>query len=299
MLNGKILREGDITDGAEILAIEEREVRIRLGSDERTLRVGSTIVPGQSARPAMHIVRNTGQIQSAPEQARPITDQPDPVPALAGTDSPERVYKVRQGETISGIAETYLSGSVTRNQIVVALYEANPQAFSGNINTLRAGATLRIPDKHDMQRQSPGTATAEVVAQTDAWRNGSAQPARLADVATERQYGPVNYGETLSGIAERTLSEGVTMDQMMIALFEANPQAFDGNINALHEGAILRIPDDRELMRRPRRTASAEVVAQTVAWGNRSVQQARSEDVLSQVTASTFTSSHLLVPPFE
>ena len=42
------------------------------------------------------------------------------------------------------------------------------------------------------------------------------------------------------------------MNQMMLAIYEANPQAFAGNINYLKEGAILRIPADAELADRLR-----------------------------------------------
>jgi len=299
MLNGKVLREGDVLNGAEILAIAEREVRIRIGSDERILRVGSTVIPGQSRQPAMHIVRNTTPIRTAPEQARPTVAQPEQVPALAKTDAPERVHEVKQGETLSGIAEKYLSGDVTRNQVAIAVFAANPHAFRGNINALRAGVRLRIPAEQELERQTPATATAAVVAQTDSWRNASSKPVELAATPGEQQYGPVNYGETLSGIAEQTLRDGLTLDQMMIALFEANPQAFNGNINALREGALLRMPMDSELVHLAHRNASAEVVAQTTAWRNRFVQRARPEEVLSQVTASTILSNQVSIPPFE
>ncbi len=305
MLNGEVLREGDFTNGAEILAIGEREVRIRIGSEERSLRVGSTVAPGQSRQPAMHIVRNVKPPQIAPEQVPPTVTTPvapaalDQARTLAQADAPERVHPVKQGETLSGIAENYVSGETTRNQVVIALFRANPQAFSGNINALRAGAVLRIPDEQELQHQSPDTATAEVVAQTDTWRSGGEQPIRLAEVPSEDQYGPVNHGETLSGIAEHTLRDGITMDQMMIALFEANPQAFNGNINILHEGAILRIPGDNELLRQARDIATADVVAQTDAWRSGSLQQARSRTVLSRVTASNSASVPAFVPPFE
>ena len=32
---------------------------------------------------------------------------------------------------------------------MVAIYQSNPHAFVGNINVLRAGSTLRIPDAAD------------------------------------------------------------------------------------------------------------------------------------------------------
>ena len=180
-----------------------------------------------------------------------------------------------RGETLSGIAEHYLSNGVSLNQMMMALFQANPQAFSDNINVLHEGAVLRLPAGDALLRQAPETATANVVRQTDAWRDSGPQQARLAEVPGPESYGPVSSGETLSGIAERVLSDGVSMNQMMMALFEANPQAFSGNINVLYEGAVLRVPAGDELLRQVPEAATAEVVRQTDAWRAGSRQQAR------------------------
>ena len=63
------------------------------------------------------------------------------------------------------------------------------------------------------------------------------------------QYGPVKAGETLSKIAVGLDQTGAyTLDQTMLALLRANPDAFLGdNVNRLKQGAVLRIPggDDR------------------------------------------------------
>ena len=175
-------------------------------------------------------------------------------------------HAVKPGETLSGIAERYLSDGTTRNQIVVALFQANPEAFGGNINALRAGSVLRIPDERELRHPAPDTATAEVVAQTDAWRSSDQQPTTLASAPGERKYGPVESGETLSAIAAVVLRDGVTMNQMMIALFRANPQAFSNNINVLRQGATLHIPGENELRLQSPEIATAEVVRQTKAW---------------------------------
>src|SRR5690606_22004708 len=56
-------------------------------------------------------------------------------------------------------------------------YEANPEAFGGNINLLRAGATLRLPDAAALQALAVTAANAEVQRQADAWRDrASATP---------------------------------------------------------------------------------------------------------------------------
>ena len=57
-------------------------------------------------------------------------------------------------------------------------------------------------------------------------------------------YGPVQRGETLWAIAQRTRpGENVAMQQMMQAIFQANPRAFmRSNMDALMAGVTLQIP---------------------------------------------------------
>ncbi len=79
----------------------------------------------------------------------------------------------------------------------------------------------------------------------------AAQPAKAAAPAAaapkqpaEEQAGrTVKRGDTLSKIAGETKPEGVSLDQMLVALFRNNQDAFDGsNMNRLRVGRILNIP---------------------------------------------------------
>lgn len=50
-------------------------------------------------------------------------------------------------------------------------------------------------------------------------------------------------GDSLSKIANRTKAEGVSLDQMLVSLYRANPDAFIGeNMNRLRAGQILAVP---------------------------------------------------------
>jgi len=56
------------------------------------------------------------------------------------------------------------------------------------------------------------------------------------------------------------------LQRMMLAIFRANPGAFDGNINRLHLGALLTIPTESELSAISRAEAKREIHAQMAAW---------------------------------
>jgi pilus assembly protein FimV len=74
----------------------------------------------------------------------------------------------------------------------------------------------------------------------------------------------VKRGDTLGKIARANLQEGVNLDQMLVALFRNNKDAFDGgNMNRLKAGKILAIPDQQTVADINAREAHGEVVAQS------------------------------------
>ncbi|HQR52820.1 MAG TPA: FimV/HubP family polar landmark protein, partial [Burkholderiales bacterium] len=80
-------------------------------------------------------------------------------------------------------------------------------------------------------------------------------------------YGPVKAGDTLSGIARTSKPGDVSLDQMLVALFKSNPQAFAGkNMNRLKTGTILRMPDPSEVAATGPADASKEVKLQAANW---------------------------------
>ncbi|GAB4170488.1 MAG: hypothetical protein Fur0039_09950 [Rhodocyclaceae bacterium] len=77
----------------------------------------------------------------------------------------------------------------------------------------------------------------------------------------------VRRGETLHGIASAARSEGVALDQMLVAIFRANPGAFDGNMNRLRAGRILKIPQPEAAAAIPAPEARRVVLAQAADFG--------------------------------
>ena len=72
---------------------------------------------------------------------------------------------------------------------------------------------------------------------------------------------------TLRGIASRASSRGdADSERMMIAIFRANPKAFEGNINRLRLGAVLTIPSFPEVARISAADANHEIRLQMGTW---------------------------------
>jgi pilus assembly protein FimV len=77
----------------------------------------------------------------------------------------------------------------------------------------------------------------------------------------------VKKGEYLHRIALANLEPGVTLEQMLVALYRVNPEAFIGNnMNRLRQGAILRIPSAAEASALPQAEARQLFRAQSASW---------------------------------
>jgi pilus assembly protein FimV len=88
-----------------------------------------------------------------------------------------------------------------------------------------------------------------------------------AKPAAASEYGPIKRGETLSKIAASVKPDGVSLDQMLIAILRGNPDAFaNNNINRMKAGKMLRIPDKAELTAVTPQEAVKEVRLQATDW---------------------------------
>jgi pilus assembly protein FimV len=91
-----------------------------------------------------------------------------------------------------------------------------------------------------------------------------AQRAASAPAAAKPGDVKVKPGDTLSGIARRVQPDGVSLDQLLVTMFRANPEAFSGdNMNRLRAGAILRVPDAEQAQAVPAGEARSVIVAQS------------------------------------
>ena len=74
----------------------------------------------------------------------------------------------------------------------------------------------------------------------------------------------VQRGDTAGSIARAHAIDGVSLDQMLVAMLRANPQAFiKGNVNLMRAGAVLQMPSAEQASATSRQAARRAVVAQT------------------------------------
>ena len=74
----------------------------------------------------------------------------------------------------------------------------------------------------------------------------------------------VQRGDTAYGIASAHAAEGVSLDQMLVAMLRANPGAFiGGNVNRMRAGAVINMPTAEQAAATPRQAARRTVVAQS------------------------------------
>ncbi|MET0330057.1 MAG: FimV/HubP family polar landmark protein [Dyella sp.] len=142
------------------------------------------------AQPSQATPRAQPQAQPQPQPlAAQRAQRQAPVAASSASHgNSDRYGPVRRGDTLSSIARQRASSGGNTEQILLALKQANPEAFfRDNINALKTGAVLRMPSAEQLAAVSEADAAAEVRRQNQAWRGGSAQvPATtvVADAAT-------------------------------------------------------------------------------------------------------------------
>lgn len=94
----------------------------------------------------------------------------------------------------------------------------------------------------------------------------------------------VDRNDTLSSVARKTKpSSDISLNQMMMALLNANPESFTNrNINGLKAGYTLDIPTTSEIQSLTKRQANSAVKEQYAAWKNRNKSVAPVTTVVEQ-----------------
>ncbi|HKN78250.1 MAG TPA: FimV/HubP family polar landmark protein [Lysobacter sp.] len=102
----------------------------------------------------------------------------------------------------------------------------------------------------------------------------------------------VQKGQTLSEIAGQVSRRGYTLDQTMLALLRANPDAFvRGNINLLKAGTVLRVPPAEDAAQLDAREAAVVVRDHLDQWRSMSAPAPQPAAVANEVAATATPTS--------
>ena len=137
-----------------------------------------------------------------------------------------------------------------------------------------AAAPVVSPAPSDAAQAMPAPAPAPS-ARTQPVRPAPAEPTPRVNTPATTAPAPVGgddyrvrSGDSLSRIAGRTQRPGVSLDQMLVSLFRANPQAFVGeNMNRLKAGSVLSVPSAEEAGKITPQAAREVIQAQSADFG--------------------------------
>ncbi len=191
---GRLLREYTVLLDPPVLAAPSASRTAEPIAAPTTMPSSPPRAPAPVAAPS-----DTSPSDSTPAVAAPATAAPaTAAPATAAPADSARTHRVERGDTLYEIAGSMTGGDRQATQrLMLGLFRANPEAFGGNINHLRAGAILRVPDATEYADIAPADAAIEVRRQTAAWREagGGAPSGQLRLVTPEEGVTDAGTGE--------------------------------------------------------------------------------------------------------
>jgi len=182
--------------------------------------VASPSLPLSAPSPAL--VRPQGAPGKTATAQAAKSAAPEAPPSSAAGD-----YTVKTGDSLGKIARQTVPAGVNLDQMLVSLYRANPEAFiNRNMNRLKAGVVLKIPDAASVSAVTPAEARKEVIAQSS---NFSAYRQRVAGVVTkaptkaETSSPKTEASGTVTARIDDSAKKSTAQDQVKVA--KADPTA--------------------------------------------------------------------------
>jgi pilus assembly protein FimV len=169
---------------------------------------GGGVHEGQIARPAPPAPASSASAANTSTESASNSSAPaarnrasSATAASSAANAGESTHVVKRGETLSQIASG-ASGSgpnsAQTREWMLAIYQANPRAFEQNMNLLRSGAVLRMPEAAAVAAVSATQASAEIRRQYAAWRGaaGSSDGSNASQPGHLRLVSPTEPGGT-------------------------------------------------------------------------------------------------------
>jgi len=212
--NGRLVREYTfLLDPAELRATQPAQVAAETARPAAQPRASASQAAPQPAAPVAQAP------QEQPRREAPAA-APAPRAAQPAVDTPSS-YRVRPGDTLGRIATRVKPAEISLDTMLVALYRANPDAFIGqNMNRLKSGQILKVPDSDSLRGTDSAEAGAMVVAHAadfNAYRNKLA--GQVANAAPQRtpQAGQSAAGKITAKVEERPTAANEAQDKLQLS----------------------------------------------------------------------------------
>jgi len=150
-------------------------------------------------------------VAAAPKPVKPAASAPAPA---AGADT----VKVRSGDTLSSIAAANQRAGVSLDQMLVALYRNNEQAFvNNNMNRLKAGAVLSLPDEQAAAAASQAEARKVIQAHSADFSSFRQRVATAAPQVKTTEPARQATGKVEAAVKDRKADVAPTPDQLKLS----------------------------------------------------------------------------------
>jgi len=190
--------------------------------------------------------------------------------AKAGIDRPHYLTELKFTPTLAKNGEITVdvsSSSTIKEPFINFILDVEwPQG-----RTLKEFTILLDPPVTMSDVRTTPIALAETPTITAPTSQAVSQPITPATTASTSQYGATKSSDTIWSIAKKLMNNNhtATHQQMMLALYDNNPEAFyKNNINALKKGAILQIPSNEQINSRTVAQANNEYNEQQALWSS-------------------------------
>jgi pilus assembly protein FimV len=263
----------------------------------RLLRQYTVLVDPPVTMPAVPVAPPTPVTRAAVPLAEPVPatriPAPAPIPAVAAPKVVTAVVNaygpVKRTDTLWSIAEQMRpDNGVSMHQMMQALLRANPDAFvNNNINHMKAGSVLRMPERSEILAMSARAAEAESRRQYAEWQEANESALAGADPAAEQGLaettdmpGPAESAESMDA-ASADASAGAATDSGSSAAVETRLSLVAPEGDAISGAAAPGDPED---------AAEADVAAAdlnqqlTLATEEAVASRAQSEELQSRVS---------------
>ncbi len=244
---GRVLREYTVLLDPPALRATPDLVAPVTPSPQAPVAAAPAPAPAPAVAPPPAPVAATPAPEAAPAPApRAAVPAAAPAPVAGGEGGS---YTVKSGDTLGKIAMRNKSSGVSLDQMLVAMFQANPNAFVGqNMNRLMAGKTLTIPSAADAQAIPQSDARQEVAAQSAdfaQYRSRLAQAAAgSAPVASAAPPAAAGQGKVTTKVEDKS-APPKTGDQLKIAKSDAAGAAKAAQDEAIAKQRALKEEEDR------------------------------------------------------